>query len=198
METKMRKLSLLAALVLAFIGAGQAEAAMECAQGTSGTETNHTVFQHACYDYYFNNSGSTLTSGTVVILDVSGTGVNGATVSGDGSGDASVDTDSADGDVDNIGTYITTTTSADVDTVAGVVADNSCPDQSYCKVQVRGPRRVRCADSTDAVTVSAAVGTTTVAGNCGGGSGLGRALEAGTGTDGNVLWVDILLGMGSN
>jgi hypothetical protein len=189
------RLLLSAALVLA--GAANVHAALQ-GEGYSRNENLHTVFQHAQYELYFNNSGSTLTSGTVVILDVSGSGVNGATVSGDGAGRSAVDVSGSDGDVDNIGTYITTTTSADVDTVAGVVDDNSCPDQSYCLVQTRGPRRVRCADSTDAVTVSAAVGTTTVAGNCGGGSGLGRALEAGNGQDDGVLWVDILLGMGSN
>lgn len=198
MGANMRKLLIVAAtFALASIGGSSAQAAL-CGSGYSGTETHHSVLEHACYEYLFNNSGSTQTSGTVVILDVSGTGVNGATVSGDIAGDNGIDLVSSDGDVDNIGTYFTTTTSADVDTVAGVVADDSCLDQTYCRVQTRGPRRVRCADSTDAITVSAAVGTTTVDGNCGGGSGLGRALEAGNGTDGDVLWVDILLGMGSN
>ena len=192
----MKRLMLsIIALALAPVGSAWA---MQCASGQSLSETQHGVGEHACYAYYFNNSGGALTSGSVVILDVSGTGVNGATVSGDDAARADVDADSSDGDVDNIGTYITTTTSADHDLVAGVVDDDSCADQAYCRVQVRGPRRVQCADSSDAVTSGQAVGTTTVAGNCGGGSGLGRALEAGNGADGGVLWVDILPGFGSN
>lgn len=184
------------ALALALCGLATPAWALESSDAYSRTESNHTVFEHAAYEYYFNNAGSALTSGTVVIFDRTGTGVNvgisGAlTTTPTSAGRNNVDVDGTDGDVTNIGTYITTTSTNDVAGVAGVVDDNSCADQTYCRVQVFGPRLARCSDSTDAVTTGNAVGTTTVAGTYGGGNGLGVALGACNAADGANDWVFI-------
>ena len=152
-----------AALVGLLLGGGSPAFAMVCGGGYSQTETSHTVFEHACYEYYFNNSGATQTSGSVVVFDTSGTGVNQSVELNASRND--VDSNANDGDVDNIFTYITTTTTADSELVAGVVDDDSCVDQSYCRVQVRGPRVTRCGN-TDTVA-GEAVCTSTTAGVCG-------------------------------
>ena len=125
---------------------------------------------------FFNNSGSTLTSGSVVILDRTGTGVTRDTT---------------------LGAYITTTTTADSIDVVGVTSSTSCLDQTPCVVVTKGPALTLCQDSTDAVSTGASVGTTATAGRCGGAADnaaiLGEALEAGqTGGDTSVIyiWVD--------
>ena len=186
-----------------FLMSGQSAFAMWCGGPSSTGETQHHVGEHACYELFFNNSGGDLTSGTVVVLDRTGTGVN-VGVSGSlttlplSAGRNDVDVDGTDGDVTNIGTYITTTTTADLETVVGVVDDNSCVDQSYCRVQVRGPRLTRCAGSTDNWTTGDSVGTTTLAGRAGDAANdadgiLGVALSACDHTydDAAVGWVDI-------
>lgn len=171
METTMRRYVIgIAVLLSALLGRGTASAMVCGQQGT--TESSHTVFQHACYEYFFNNSGGALTSGSVGVLDRTGTGVN-VGVTGSlttvpvGASRNDVDVNAGDGDVTNIGTYLTTTTTADLETVIGVVDDDSCADQTYCRTQVRGPRLTRIACSTDAITTGDAVGTTTLAGRAG-------------------------------
>lgn len=193
---RLLKLALLAA-VASLLGSAPAFA-MICGGGYSQTESTHTVFEHACYEYYFNNSGAALTSGSVVVIDRSGTGVNSSTETS--AARAAVDVNGEDGDVDNIGTYITTTTTADNELVVGVVDDESCADQTYCRTQVYGPRLTLCAGSTDATTVDTAVGTSTVAGQCGDAANdadgtLGVALQAtptgADASDGAVTWIFI-------
>ena len=198
----MRRMQMLVvASILSLVGGMSAEA-FWCGGPSSQSEALHHVGEHACYELFFNNSAATLQSGTVVVLDgASSTGVNegvGSTldVVPTSAGRNFIDVDGMDGDVTNVGTYITTTTSADDAEVAGVVDDNSCADQTYCRVQVYGPRLVRCADSTDDVTIAAAVGTTTVAGEMGGGNGLGVALTDcnASGNDISTGWVFIRIG----
>ena len=190
------------AAVITLLVGGQSAFAMWCGGPGSTGEAQHHVGEHACFELFFNNSGGALTSGTVVVLDRTGTGVNvgvsGALTTVPSSASRNdIDTDGLDGDVTNIGTYVTTTTSADLETVTGVVDDNSCADQSYCRVQVKGPRLTRCAGSTDNWTSGDAVGTTTVAGQAGDASNdadgiLGVALSACFNTaDNSVGWVDI-------
>lgn len=194
-----RKVLALATLVGLLIFSPRAFA-MQC--GVQGlTESTHTIFQHSCYEFFFNNSGAALTSGSVVIFDVSGTGVN-VTTNTTGRPSASrneVDVAGGDGDVTNVGTYITTTTTADNELVAGVVDDDSCADQAYCRTQVRGPRLVQCQDATDAVGSGTSVGTSGVASQCGDAANdadgnLGVALEAGDGFDGDLIYVWIEIG----
>lgn len=197
METLMRqmKLGLMAVLGALLLGVAPASA-MVCGGGYSETESNHTAFEHACYEFYFNNSGSALSSGAVVIFDTTGTGVNVSVETN--AARSEVDVNSSDGDVDNIGTYITTTTTADDELVAGVVDNDSCANQSYCRVQVYGPRLVMCLDSSDAVGTGTSVSTSTTAGQCGDAANdadgnLGVALQAGNGADFQPIWVWIRL-----
>ena len=196
MERLMRKLAVLAVLAgsLSLVGGLSAEAV--CSSARSTVESQHTYTEHLCFEYYFNNSGAALSSGNVVVFDLTGTGVNipNLSIVGASRSASAIDLDGTDGDVTNIGSYITTTTNADADSVAGVVDDDSCADQSYCRVQTAGARGVICEDATDAVTTEAAVGTTATAGSCGGGNGLGFALEAGSGFDSDVIWINIHLG----
>ena len=107
----------------------------------------------------FNDSGSDLTSGTVVIWD---TGVDDPADSG-------------------FGAWVTTTTTADSNLVAGVVQSSTILNQGVGTICVYGPIAARFADGTDGATETAgtAVGTTTVAGQFGTGTGLGVLLEAG-------------------
>lgn len=195
----MKNLSkLLAVLVMTLAGSGSAFAMM-CGGGYSQTESNHTVFEHACYEFYFNNAGATISSGGVVVFDLTGTGVNLSRESSSASRNE-IDVNGSDGDVDNTGTYITTTTTTDSELVAGVVDDDSCLDQSYCRVQVRGPRLVQGAAG-DAMVQGDAVGTSTPAGTAGDAANdadgiLGLALQASTGAiasinDRAAVWVNI-------
>ena len=198
MERLMQKWSLGLLLGLLLVG-GSTASAMVCGGGYSSTESNHTSLEHACYEFYFNNYGATLSSGDVVILDTGGTGVNSITESSEGVAGASrnqFDVNGADGDVTNLGTYITLTNTADSGLVVGVVDADTCADQTYCRVQVRGPRTVVCADSGDAVGSGTLVGTATLAGQCGDSAAdaegsLGVALEAGDGTneDPIMVWI---------
>ena len=158
-----RMIGVLAWLVASLVGGAPAFAEI-CGGGYSQTETSHTVFEHACYEYFFNNSGGALTSGSVAVYDRTGTGVNLSRETG--AGRSEVDVNASDGDVDNIGTYITTTTTADSELVVGVVDDDSCTDQTYCRVQTRGPRLTRCTGA-DAPVAGDAVGTSATAGECG-------------------------------
>ena len=104
----------------------------------------------------YNNSSSALTSGTVVIWDTA--------LSGE----------------DNEGAYVTTTTSADSNLAAGVVvSDSIAASGGIGTICVYGPAFALYANSTDGSTdsVGQAIGTTTVAGQFGNGSGLGCILD---------------------
>ena len=127
----------------------------------------------------FNDSGGALTSGTVVVWD------------------------NDDTEFDRSGyPYVTTTATADVDWVAGVTLNPSCPDQSLCEIVVYGMARTNIADATDSVTEDTTVATTTVAGQAGDWDGganecyLGLLVEAynldggaDTNTDLSPMWV---------
>ena len=109
----------------------------------------------------YNNSASALTSGTVVIWETALTG------------DA------------NEGAYVNTTTSADSNLAAGVVVSDSIPASGGIgTICVYGPVYALYANTTDGATdtVGTAVGTTTVAGRFGNGTGLGCILDTTTDT----------------
>jgi hypothetical protein len=122
---------------------------------------------------FFNNSGSTISSGDVVILDTAGTGVTAGST---------------------LGAYVKIApASADSVLVVGVVGESqsACLDQTPVIVVTKGPVDTFAADSSDAVTIDTAVGTSVVSGYAGGGTNLGIALEAGDGTDSGklIVWV---------
>ena len=92
----------------------------------------------------FNDSGSTLTSGDVVVWD------------------------QADSDFTTDGNpYVTTSTTADDPWTAGVMQTGSCPNQQLCEIIVYGiAEHVLIDDLTDAAPVDTAVGISpTNAGN---------------------------------
>ena len=92
----------------------------------------------------YNDSGSDLTSGSVVIWD------------------------NDDAEFDRTGyPYVTTTTTADVDWVAGVTLDPTCVNGTLCEIVTYGWAWTRIADSTDAAVEDTTVSTTTVAGMAG-------------------------------
>ena len=112
------------------------------AGGYPTTQDSTTPFRLTAIVY--NDSGSTLTSGTVVIWD---------------NDDTEFD--------DNGQPYVTTTTTADDDWVAGVTLTPSCLNQSLCEIVIYGPVATLCADATDAVAEDTAVSSSSVAGQCG-------------------------------
>jgi hypothetical protein len=127
---------------------------------------------------FFNNSGGTRVAGEVALLDVDHVGV--ATGS-------------------TLGSYITveyknsdTHYEADSLLAVGVIKSISTVDQRPIAVVTKGPALTLCDDSTDAVTEFASVGSSPDTANCGGGTNLGIALEAGDGTDDDeiIVWVD--------
>ena len=131
----MRKLLALAALLV--LGASNVWAG-----GITGTQSPSTPFRITAEVY--NDSGSALTSGTVVIWD------------------------NDDTEFDENGyPYVTTSTTVDDDWTAGVILDNNCPAASMCQIVVYGPAFVNLADSTDAVTEDTAISTSSVAGMAG-------------------------------
>ena len=110
-----------------------------------------------------NDSGTDLTSGSVVIWD----------------------TDSGDPVDSGLGAYVTTTTTADSNLAAGVTVSNTILDQQVGTICVYGPVYALHAFATDGGTdtVGTAVGTTTVAGQYGTGTGLGVKLETTANSD---------------
>lgn len=126
---------------------------------------------NAIFTAVLNDSGATLQSGAVVIWD----------------------TGAADPADSGLGAWVTTTTSADSNLVAGVVHQSRIVDQGIGAIQIYGARQVLTADSTDRPTsAGTAVGTTTVAGQAGSGSGLGVLLRtSGSGADGENEWIFI-------
>lgn len=172
---KKMKLFLIAALLLTGVLFNSKAAFAWGASGGDGS--SFAALQETAV--FFNNSGATLSAGQVVVLDTSGSGV------------------AADS---TLGSYVTLLNGADSTRVMGVVKSTSVGDQKPVVVVTQGPVDTQCADSSDAVTVNVAVGSTTFGptggtngvGLCGGGTNLGVALEAGDGTNGGKLyvWVD--------
>jgi len=170
MKKSLRIIALLFVAVLAFNGAA-------FGWGTNGGDGGR-FSQLQEIGVFFNNSGSTLSAGDVVILDISGSG-NTAITSGT-----------------NLGSYVRLTSDgipdaalADHVLAIGVVKSSSA-DQTPVGVVTRGPVDTTCDDSSDAVTIRTAVGTSAAtSGRCGGGTNLGVALEAGDGTDGDTLFI---------
>ena len=113
----------------------------------------------------YNNSGSALTSGTVVVWDCV--------------------SDSTDASFAYRTSWITTSTTVDDINVAGVVLDSSIPDATEGTIAIYGPIYARCADSSDPVTLDTCVGvsgTSGQAGDSGGGANtgvLGWAIQSG-------------------
>ena len=127
----------LVAILLTLGMAGLVEA-QQCPDVVSGTTT------YTCTTTVFNDSGSTLTSGTVVVWD------------------------SADTDFSTTGyPYVITSTTADDPYTAGVMQTGSCLDQSLCAIVTRGFTDVLIANSTDDTAEDTQIGTTTVAGQAG-------------------------------
>ena len=201
----MRQMQWAVAAVTLLLMSGQSALAYWCGGPGSTGETQHHVGEHSCYELFFNASGGALTSGSVVVTALgSATGVNegvGSTLDTvpTSAGRNAIDVDGTDGDVTNIGTYITTTTSADLERVVGVIDDDSCADATYCRVQIYGPRLTIIAGDTDNITDGDAVGTTTVAGMAGDAANdadgiLGFAMSANAAAiaaDGELQWVFI-------
>ena len=122
----MRKLIALIALLLVGSGVAFAE---ECPQVINAD----TSF--VCTEVVFNDSGSALTSGTVVVWD------------------------QADTDFNTSGRpYVITSSTADDPWTAGVLSDNSCADQALCTMVTRGITTVRIADATDNASVDTLIG----------------------------------------
>ena len=153
---KANKMLLLAFAIL-LAASGRALAVTISADGSRGN-ANRILTN------VYNNSSSDLTSGTVVIWDTA--------LSGDA----------------NEGAYITTTTSADSNLVAGVVLSDSIEASGGIgTICVYGPVYALYANSTDGATdsVGQAIGTTTVGGQFGNGTGLGCILQVPTDGDTN-------------
>lgn len=163
-----RKLFSLTALLFAFV---LAFSGVVFAWGTSGGDgSNYGQLQETAV--FFNNSGVRLAHGEAVCLDLNGTGVTAGTT---------------------LGAYVEDLSTADSVLAIGIVkvaSDNQTP----VIVVTKGPIDALAADSSDAVSSGAAVGTTASGetGSIGGGTNLGIALEAGAGTNGDYLfiWVD--------
>jgi hypothetical protein len=94
----------------------------------------------------FNDAGSALTSGSVVVWDYT-------------------DTDMSN--IENRKMYVTTTTTADDIAVAGVVVDPSIANQDVGTIAIRGPV-VTLSAANGGITAGTAVGTTTTAGKTAG------------------------------
>lgn len=132
----MRKFLLAVALLLVGSGVAFADGMNQVVDSTT-TNPDWTVI-------VFNDSGSTLTSGTVVVWD------------------------NDDTEFDRSGyPYVTTTTSLDSPWTAGVLQTGSCPNQQLCTIKVYGPIQTLIADSTDASAEDTLVGTSAVAGQAG-------------------------------
>mgnify|MGYP001615385508 CR=1 FL=1 len=146
---------------------------------------SQTAQSNQIVQVYRNVSGSTLASGTGVQLDFNDTdrsfacGFKGCFV--------------------DAGHFVETTTTADDDDFVGVLLADSCLDDQECPVVIWGPALVRWAGSTDNTnTVGALVGTTTVDGQMGSGTGAGTLLsltmtaagaEVNGSADGETRWV---------
>jgi hypothetical protein len=165
----MKKFSifiLFALLVLGFSAQVRAEMSPSSATGTS-------YLDNQVLTVAYNNSGSDITSKSIVILDTSATA--GST----------------------LGAYITTTSTADSKMVIGVIEDPTCTAGTSCRVAIRGPHAVwftRTGAASlaegDLVSTSTTAGRATEYSTSDGTAGgiLGRALKASS-TDGDIWWV---------
>ena len=130
--------NLLAVLALLLAGSGVA-----WADGQNLVVGNTTVNPQWTVTV-FNDSGSALTSGSVVVWD------------------------NDDTEFDRSGyPYVTTSTTADDDWVAGVTLDPSCANQALCQIVVYGMAITNIADSTDDVGEDTTVAQSGVAGQAG-------------------------------
>ena len=131
----MKKLLLATLLVLGGVSSVWAE---NCPM----VQSNETAL--VCTEVVFNDTGSALTSGSVVAWD------------------------DDDTDFSTSGRpYVTSTTTADDPYTAGVIQDASCADQTLCTIVTRGLTNVLIGNSTDDTAVDTQVGATTVAGMAG-------------------------------
>lgn len=123
--------------VLLTLGMASTASAMNCPQLVD------TTTEYACTEVVYND-GTALASGVLVIYD------------------------NDDTELDRTGyPYVTTTTSADSDWVAGVTTFSGCPANSLCSIVVRGFAWTQVADATDAVAEDTLVSSSTVAGMAG-------------------------------
>ena len=152
-----RFLALLTGLLCLVMSVAPAAAVNISAGGATGRGDSNRIFTAV-----YNDSGSAMTSGTVAIWDTG--------------------TDEAES---TFGSYVTTTTTADSNLAAGVVYSDSILDQSFGVICVYGPIHALYANTTDGATDTAgtAIGTTTVDGQFGNGTGLGCLLGAVTAGD---------------
>jgi len=169
----MKKLTLLAVL----FSLGMASDAF--ALGNCPTVVNNTT-RMTCVTSVFNDSGSTLASGAVVLWDDDDTEFR-----------------------DNGQPYVTIAASADDPYTAGVMLTGSCLDQSICDIVTHGwADFVLLDDSSDAAPVDTHIGSSgTTAGNAGGYAAGADTCVLGTnlihndndGVDGTSIkvWVDI-------
>lgn len=151
-------------LAVLLLASGQAFALQISSDGNRGDANR-------IYTAVFNDSGAALTSGTVVVWD---TGTDETTI--------------------QLGSYVNTTTTADNNLAAGVVQSDTILNQGIGTIQIYGPREALFAKTTDSGTQTAgtAVGTTTVAGQFGTGTGLGVILrDVGEGPDGENEYIFI-------
>ena len=133
--------------------------------GAAGDGKNYGQLQETAVVY--NNSGSALTSGTVVVWDSTATA--GST----------------------LGAYVTTTSTADVIYAAGVVRDSSIAAGSSGVIVTRGPVQALIAGSSDgSISAMGAIGTANgVAGQVGSGTNLGFALQTSQSTNYHLMWI---------
>ena len=128
----MKKLLLALTLLLAGSGVVWADSIPQVVSTTTQAYRTRVVF---------NDSGGSLTSGSVVIWD------------------------NDDTEFDRTGyPYVTTTTASDSIYVAGVTVDNSCADQSLCEIVVEGPVRTRISGAANGAAEDTYVGTSGTAG----------------------------------
>lgn len=138
---------------------------------------------------FFNNSGGTIAQGSIVIVDTRAT-ETGTAAGGDLQQAVTAGT--------TMGSYITTTSTADASGVVGVVLGGTagsvdCGNQSACIVVTKGPVDTLILDVTDAVSAGDVIATSTTAGfggkfdgTCNGQSNtcvVGNILENGDGDD---------------
>ena len=122
----------------------------------------------------YNDSGSNLTSGTVVIWD------------------------NDDTEFDNTAhPYVTTTTSGDSPWVAGVMLTNVCNAGQLCEIVIRGATITLCAGTSDACVEDTLVSTSSVAGSAGDYApgdntcSLGMAMASATGSNTDDVMVNV-------
>lgn len=120
-----------------FLSLGMAGVAWADAIPTNVDSTTAAVWTRVV----FNDSGGSLTHGTVVVWDTDDT------------------------EFDRSGyPYVTTSTSSDSIYVAGVTTNDDCPDQSLCDIVVFGPTPTRISGAANGAAEDIYVGTSSTAG----------------------------------